>query len=260
MFPVLSAPGVVGAQESALIIQATLLMLIVVVPVIALLFFFAWRYRAGGKAAYVPEWEHAKLDELIWWAVPIEIILVLGAITWFSTRALDPHKALAAPGRPLVVEVVALPWKWLFIYPGIGISAVNELEVPAGVPLEFKITGDAPMNSFWIPALGGQIYAMQGMVNPLTLIAPPGRYEGLSANYSGAGFADMHFAVESVPQLQFEAWAQSVRAAATTLNWDAYKSLAAPGTTTPMTFGSTSPALFNQIIGQYAGPDAGHFH
>jgi cytochrome o ubiquinol oxidase subunit 2 len=260
MFPVLSAPGPVGAQESALIVQATLLMSIVIVPVLALLFFFAWRYRAGGKAKYVPEWEHAKLDELIWWAVPVEIILVLAAITWTSTHALDPHKALAAPGRPVVVQVVALPWKWLFMYPGIGVSAVNELEVPSGVPLEFQITADAPMNSFWIPALGGQIYAMQGMVNPLNLIAPAGRYDGLSANYSGAGFADMRFEVKSVPPQEFEAWAQSLRAATTTLDWAAYRNLASPGTTSSMTFGSTSPALFNQIVGQYAGADGGHTH
>lgn len=262
MFSVLSGGGVVGAQESALIIHATLLMLIVIVPVLGLLFFFAWRYRAGSGARYEPEWEHSALDELVWWAVPLEIVLVLAAVTWISTHKLDPHKALASNTPALQVEVVALPWKWLFIYPQYGIATVNELYIPAGTPITFAITAQAPMNSFWIPALGGQIYAMTGMVVPLSLMADkPGTYQGLSANYSGPGFADMHFVATAMDSASFEQWAQSMQQGTSSLTFAAYAALAAPGTTTPLTFGTSDPALFDEILNQFEQPgSAGHHH
>lgn len=263
MFSVLFAKGLVGVQESALMVQATLLMLIVVIPVLGLLFFFAWRYRASNTAArYEPEWEHSALDELVWWAVPLEIILVLAAITWISTHRLDPHKPLSSSTPPIEVEVVALPWKWLFIYPQYGIATVNYLEIPAQVPINFAITADAPMNSFWIPSLGGQIYAMTGMVSPLSLIAnEPGTYRGMSANYSGDGFADMAFNVQAVTKQSFDDWTASAHSASTSLTRAGYTALAKPGTSTPQTYGQVDTGLFSAILSTFDQPgSSGHHH
>jgi len=262
MFPVLFPHGIIGSKESALLIQATLLMLIVIIPVLALLFYFAWKYRAGQGSRYEPEWEHSALDELVWWAVPIEIVLVLAAVTWVSTHKLDPHKSLVDTQPTLTVEVVALPWKWLFIYPAQNIATVNELMLPAGVPIKFDITADAPMNSFWIPALGGQIYAMTGMDNTLYLRADePGTYQGLSANYSGDHFADMHFTVRSVTEQSFDAWVQSQHSSSTTLNQASYAALAQPSTSTPRSYSNIESGFFDAILNKYAQQgDTGHHH
>ncbi|MDB5224733.1 MAG: ubiquinol oxidase, subunit [Candidatus Adlerbacteria bacterium] len=262
MFSVLSGSGIISAQESALMVQATLFMLIIIVPVLGLLFFFAWRYRAHSGARYEPDWEHSMLDEVVWWAVPIEIVLVLGALTWISTHNLDPHKQLVSNTPALTVEVVALPWKWLFIYPEYGIATVNTLIIPANTPINFSITADAPMNSFWIPALGGQMYAMTGMATPLSLMAnQPGVYQGLSANYSGEGFADMRFTAEAMTPQDFALWATSVTGVTSTMSWDEYEKLAQPGTTTPNIYSHADPALFDEILEKYNQPGySGHHH
>jgi len=261
--PVLFGSGPIAAQESALLVQVVLLMLVAAVPVFVLLFFFAWHYRAGNKKAkYEPHWEHARLDELVWWAVPFEIILVIGALTWSSTHALDPHKPIDSPTAPLEIQVVALPWKWLFIYPAQGIATVNYLALPTGVPVHFDITSDAPMNSFWIPALGGQIYAMTGMDNPLTLLADrPGTYDGYSANYSGAGFASMHFVAVAQSQADFDSWvAHAKLATSSTLDAAEYRILATPATTTRGYYGSITPTIFTAIVQQYDWGFAGGHH
>lgn len=247
----LNGKGLIAKQETALMLEATLLMLVVAVPVWGLLFFFAWRYRAGNtNAEYSPDWEHSKMDELIWWAIPLEIILVLAAITWSSTHALDPRKPLDSSVAPLTIEVVALPWKWLFIYPAQGIATVNFVEIPVNTPIDFKITADAPMNSFWIPQLGGQIYAMTGMTNDLQLIADEtGDYEGLSANYSGEGFAKMRFTARSVPQVNFDAWVAEMRRASTTLDSASYVDLAKPGDPGPVYYyGAVEKDIFRVIL------------
>jgi len=252
MFPVLAAKGIIASQESGLLVEATLLMLIVAVPVLGMLFFFAWRYREGGKGAYRPHWEHSKMDELIWWAIPLEIILVLGAITWSSTHTLDPRKPLVSDVPPLTIQVVALPWKWLFIYPAQHVATVNFVEIPVNTPVDFEITADAPMNSFWIPSLGGQIYAMTGMDNSLNLMASePGDYAGSSANYSGVGFADMTFVARAAMPADFNAWLASVRAGSTTLDKPAYDALAMPGTTTPRAYASVKDEFFHEILMQF---------
>lgn len=263
MFPLLQGSGVIAHEEGALIIQATFLMLIVVVPVWFLLFFFAWRYRAGNKKAkYIPDWQHSAIDELIWWAVPFEIVLVIAALTWQSTHTLDPRAALASNKAPIVIEAVALPSKWLFIYPAQGVATVGELEVPVGVPLHFEVTADAPMNSLWIPALGGQIYAMTGMVNTLNLMADKsGDYQGMSANYSGDGFADMKFATHAVPQADFDAWTASAKVAKSAkLDQQHYDMLTELGAVQPGYYGSIDPTLFNSIVTKFdaMAPDTHH--
>lgn len=253
MFAVLDPKGAIGLAERTLMLHAVEFMLIVAIPVYVLLFFFAWRYRAGNKKAkYLPNWEHGKLEELVWWVIPLEIILVLGALTWSSTHALDPHKPLQG-GPPLVVEAVALEWKWLFIYPEQDIATLNYVVMPVDRPVEFKITADAPMNSFWIPRLGGQIYAMTGMTTRLNLVAnEPGVYQGLSANYSGDGFAKMKFAASAVTQEAFSEWAAGAKAGAEALTFAEYKMLAEPSTPTgPLAYASVAPGLFDAIIKQY---------
>jgi len=211
MFEVLAPAGPVAAQEGALIVQALFLMLIVVIPVLGLMFFFAWRYRAGNrKAVYSPEWENGRLDELVWWAVPFEIVLVLAALTWFSSHALDPHRPLAGNTPPIEIQAIALPDSWVFIYPEHHFAVKNFVEIPVDTPIKFSITADAPMNSFFVPQLGGQMYAMPGMVTPLNLEADtPGDYRGFSANYSGPQFAHMRFTVRAVAKEVYFEWLAS---------------------------------------------------
>ncbi len=245
--------GQVASSERALIIHAVLLMLIIVVPVFILAFTIAWKYRASNTSAtYTPDWEHSKLEEFVWWVIPLEIILVIGALTWSSTHQLDPYKPLTSPVAPLTVQVVALEWKWLFIYPSLGIASVNMLEFPANTPITFEITSDAPMNSFWIPQLGGQIYAMTGMVTKLNLIADmPGTYAGSSANYSGDHFADMKFDAKAVSEHDFTKWVEDVKSSGKPLTMQNYSTLAAAGTTTVQTYAPLEESLYNSIVMQF---------
>jgi cytochrome o ubiquinol oxidase subunit 2 len=255
-FSVLDPKGFVGLAERGLMVHAVEFMLIVALPVYILLFFFAWWYRAGNaKATYVPNWEHAKMEELIWWAIPFEIVLILGALTWTSTHTLDPRKALDSTVQPLVVEVVALDWKWLFIYPEQHIATVNYVEMPIDRPVRFEVTADAPMNSFWIPQLGGQIYAMTGMINELNLIAnEPGVFAGGSANYSGDGFAQMKFSAHAVSQEDFDVWVQEVKSTKSLLSFDAYNALAKPSIGNEVTYyGGVETNLFNMIVAKFMG-------
>jgi cytochrome o ubiquinol oxidase subunit 2 len=198
------------------------------------------------------------MEELIWWAIPLEIILVLGALTWSSTHELDPYRPLTASTTPMVIEVVALDWKWLFIYPSLGIATVNEVDFPIGTPLEFHITADAPMNSFWIPQLGGQIYAMTGMVTQVHLIADqPGSFNGYSANYSGDGFADMKFVANAKPTSDFNAWVAAVKQTPHPLLLDTYNTLAKPGTTTVTTYAPIEKNLYNSIVMKFMSAPQG---
>ncbi len=253
LFPVLDPKGAIGLAERGLMLHAVEFMLIVVIPVFALLFFFAYWYRKGNtKAKYAPDVEHGRLEELVWWVIPLEIVLVLGALTWSSTHELDPRKALEG-GPPLQVQVVALDWKWLFIYPQQGIATVNYFFIPEDRPIQFSITADAPMNSFWIPALGGQIYAMTGMATRLNLVAnEPGVYKGAGANYSGDGFAKMKFTAQAVPDAEFNEWVRGVQSGLTTLSYGVYRELALPAEAKPAAYASVEPGLFEAILRQFA--------
>jgi cytochrome o ubiquinol oxidase subunit 2 len=240
--------------EKSLILTATGAMLLVVVPVILLTLFFAWRYRASNKnATYAPEWSHSNAIEFVVWTIPALIILFLAILTWKTSHELDPYKPIESNVKPINVEVVALDWKWLFIYPDLGIATVNQLAVPVGTPVHFRITSDSVMNSFFIPQLGSQVYAMAGMQTQLHLIADEaGDYAGISANYSGAGFSDMKFRTLAKSPADFDAWVAQVRAAQQPLSMDQYANVAKPSEKVPVEyFSSVDPQLFHNIIAKY---------
>jgi cytochrome o ubiquinol oxidase subunit 2 len=256
----LNAPGDVAAQQGNLIIVSTVLMLLIIVPVIALTLIFAWRYRASNKAAvYKPDWDHSTQLELLIWAAPLLIIIVLGAITWVSTHTLDPYRSLsrikpgqpvAADAKPLVIEVVALDWKWLFLYPEQNIATVNEIAAPVDRPIQFKITASTVMNSFYIPALAGQIYAMPGMETKLhAVMNQPGNYEGFSANYSGEGFSHMRFRFHGMSQADFDSWVAQNRASGKILQRADYLELERPSEKEPVRrYGAVAPGLYKAIL------------
>ncbi|HEY8569956.1 ubiquinol oxidase subunit II [Microbulbifer sp.] len=251
---VLDPKGQVGVDEKNLIIISTLLMLLVVIPVIVMTLYFAWKYREGREhEIYAPKWAHSGKIEAAVWLVPVVIVLILGVITWRSTHSLDPYKPLEHEREPLTVEVVSLNWKWLFIYPEQGIAAVNELVIPTDRPVNFKITSESTMNSFFIPQLGSQIYSMAGMETKLHLIAnEPGTFEGFSANYSGEGFSGMHFETRAVDEAEFERWASDMKRGHGTLDSARYAQLAEPSENHPVEyFSAVSDGLFHQIMFKY---------
>jgi len=256
----LEPAGKIAADEKHLIITATLLMLIVVIPVIFMTLYFAWKYRESNtSAAYMPNWSYSHRIEAVVWAVPIAIILVLGTITWKSTHELDPYKPLESSVKPITIQVVALDWKWLFIYPEQHIATVNEIQFPANTPVNFKITSDTVMNVFFIPRLGSQIYAMAGMQTQVNLIADqPGTFDGLSTNFSGAGFPDMQFKATATSQADFDAWVGKVRASGNKLSLDNYADLAKPSSKDPVKYFSTvEPVLFTAVLDKYMDKSSG---
>jgi cytochrome o ubiquinol oxidase subunit 2 len=252
--------GAIARREAHLIVVSTILMLLIVLPVLALILIFAWRYRASNPAAsYRPDWDHSTGLELVIWSAPLLIIIALGAITWINTHTLDPYRPLnradagqPAAASPLVVDVVALDWKWLFIYPALGIATVNELAAPVDVPIDFKITSSSVMNSFFIPALAGQIYAMPGMQTELNaVIDEAGTYDGFSANYSGAGFSGMHFKFRGLTRTDFDRWVQATRQNGSDLTDAAYLELAKPSERDPVRrYSAVSGGLYDAILNQ----------
>lgn len=255
--PVLEPSGTVGDKQKDLIIITVVLSLIVVIPVYIMLIGFAWRYREGNKQAkYDPGFTHSRLLEGIWWAIPLAIITVLAVITYRSSHELNPFKPL--DNRPeMKIQVVSLQWKWLFIYPKEGIASLNVVKLPSNTPIDFEITSDAPMNSFWIPQLGGQIYAMSGMSTHLRLDAKKtGTYAGSSANISGKEFSSMSFNAQAQTQSDFNKWADRVkRSSPNILDRGTYEILAKPSIEQGETyFGSVEPGLFDKIVSKYMTP------
>ena len=256
----LDPKGQVGIDERNLIYISFALMLLVVVPVIVMAFVFAWKYRASNKdATYTPEWAHSTKIEMVVWGVPLLIIIALGYVTYVSTHHLDPYRPLDSDVKPVTIQVVALDWKWLFIYPEQGIATVNKIVFPANTPVNFQITSDSVMNSFFIPALGGQIYAMAGMQTKLHLIANEnGEFDGISANYSGAGFTGMKFKAVATSQADFNAWVSEVKGAPKQLDSAEYAALAKPSEKNPVElYSSYQPNLFQVILDKYEGMNPG---
>jgi len=263
---VMQPSGDIAAQQRDLIVISTILMLIIIVPVIFLTFYFAWRYRRSNTAArYDPEWHHSTALEVVIWTAPLLIIIALGAITWVNTHKLDPYRPLdridparpvAAGIEPLVVEVVALDWKWLFFYPDYGIATVNEMAAPVDRPIAFKITASSVMNSFYIPALAGMIYAMPGMQTRLhAVINKPGTFEGFSSNFSGEGFSHMRFAFRGLEQADFDSWIAQVKQNGTMLNRDSYLKLEKPSIREPVRyFSGVEDGLYEAVLNMCVRP------
>ncbi len=248
--------GIVALQERNLIIFALLLSLIVVIPVFVLTFVFAWKFREGREEKYDPDSNHSRWLEFFWWAIPATVILVLAIVTWRGTHALDPRKPIETSEKPVTIQVVALRWKWLFIYPQQNIATVNFIQFPARTPINFELTADAPMNSFWIPQLGGQIYAMAGMRTQLHLMASePGEFAGSAAEISGRGFAGMKFTAKASSVADFDAWVGSVRGSPNVLIMDEYNKLSQPSEDSPVSYYSwVDPGLYDSVVMKYMMP------
>jgi cytochrome o ubiquinol oxidase subunit 2 len=251
---VLDPQGPVARAEKQILFDSVGAMLLIVVPVILATIAFAWWFRAGNRRArYRPDWDYSGKLELLIWSVPAMIVLFLGGTGWVGAHLLDPRRAIPAKVAPIEVQVVALDWKWLFLYPEQRVATVNRLIVPEGTPIHFRLTSATVMNSFFVPQLGSQIYAMAGMEAQLRLAADrPGRYPGIAAHYSGKGFSDMTFTVDALPAAQFTAWVAQARAAPP-LDEARYRQLARRGTVPqPLVFGTAPPRLFDAIVAQRA--------
>jgi cytochrome o ubiquinol oxidase subunit 2 len=247
--------GMIAHRELKLIATNIGLMLVVVVPTLVLLFVIAWRYRAQNrKAKYDPQGGHRPWKEVVLWIIPSIVIAVMALITWKETHALDPYRPLQSEREPLAIQVVALDWKWLFIYPKQGIATVNFVQFPAHRPIHFTLSADgSPMNSFWIPQLSGQIYSMTGMVTPLHLIADEvGEFPGRASEINGRGFADMTFVAKATEETEFEAWVQQVKGSNAELSHAIYEQLAKPSANSPVVlYADVEEGLFDQIVMKY---------
>ncbi|QWW71346.1 ubiquinol oxidase subunit II [Rhizobium sp. WYJ-E13] len=243
--------GPTTAAERQILLNSVVIMLCIIVPVIAATLLVAWWYREGNRqACYRPEWTYSGKVEIVIWGIPAMVIMLLGGIAWIGSHELDPARALDSRKTPLNVEVVALDWKWLFIYPDQGLASVNRLVVPVGRPVSLKITSATVMNSFFVPQLAGQIYAMSGMTTRLHMLANrQGQFQGLSAQFSGDGFSGMRFNVDAVETAEFDGWISSVRQGGRALDAAGYAELARPSPNVqPVTFGNVASGLFDNII------------
>jgi cytochrome o ubiquinol oxidase subunit 2 len=263
---VLNPAGDVARQQRDIIYISTGLMLLIIVPVMILIVVFAWRYRKGKGGTYDPDFDHSTALELVIWSAPLMIIIILGALTWSSTHLLDPFRPLDAKAtdqeagapveQPLRVQVVSMDWKWLFIYPELGIATVNELAVPVNRQVRFDLTSTNMMNTFYAPTMAGMIYTMPGMQSTLhAVLNRPGTFEGLSGNYSGAGFADMRFRLYGMDQTHFVQWVGQVRGSGRQLDLAAYTALAKPSEKVPpIRFAAVDADLFRRILERCVEP------
>ena len=257
---ILDPQGPIGTADKTILIDSLAIMLAIVLPTIAAIFAFAFWFRASNtKASYWPDWEYSGRIELVVWAIPALTVILLGGVAWIGAHQLDPPKPIAGASSPLTIQVVSLDWKWLFIYPDQKVATINTLTVPAGVPLQFQLTSASVMNVFFIPQFGSMIYTMNGMTTRLNLQADrPGTYQGLSAQFSGDGFADMHFDVHVVPSEQFPKWAEDASNAGKSLDEQSYQQIAKPSMKDePAIYRLADPDLFRSIATQKIPPSPG---
>ena len=255
---VLDPKGPIAAAERQILFNALSIMLAIVIPtILATLGVAAWFRASNRRARYLPDFEYSGRLEVLVWSIPAMTVLLVGGVAWVGSRDLDPRKPIVSTVKPLNVEVVSLDWKWLFIYPEQGIATVNQLTIPVGTPVNFELTSSGVMNSFFVPQLGSQIYTMAGMVTRVHLQADqPGIYRGLSAQYSGSGFADMRFAVDVVPAEDFARWANAARGSGPVLDGPAYGDLVKPSSpVAPFTYRAVAPELFHNIVSSVMQPN-----
>lgn len=253
---ILNPAGPVGSAEKMILINSTAIMLAIIIPTMIATVAIAWWFRAGNpRAKYRPEFEYSGAVELVVWSIPALTIVLLGGIAWIGSHDLDPAKPLKSANAPVHVDVVSLDWKWLFIYPDQGIATVNQLVIPAGTPVSFRLTSGTVWNAFFIPRLGTMIYTMPRMTTRLNLLADkPGEYEGESAQFSGDGFPGMQFAVKAVPPQQFAAWAAGAHSGPA-LDAASFEQLQKPSSyVKPFTYGSADPRLYDYILAGRALP------
>jgi cytochrome o ubiquinol oxidase subunit 2 len=252
---ILDPRGPIAAAQRELLINSTEIMLVVVVPVILMTLGFAWWFRSSNvRATRDDEVAYEGRIDFVVWAIPALVVVLLGGVTWIGTHQLDPRAPIMSNRKPLRVDVVSLDWKWLFIYPDQGVAAVNQLVIPAGTPISFRLTSATVMNSFLVQQLGSQIYTMPGMTTHLNLMADePGEFPGISANFSGNGFAWMHFITKATTPAEFESWVGEARGSGSALDAASYAELAKPSQgVPPMTYRAVDPTLFEQIVDQTA--------
>ena len=256
---ILDPVGPVAAAEKQILINSTAIMLAIIIPTMIATVAFAWWFRRGNKkATYRPDWEYSGAIELVVWAIPALTVMLLGGIAWIGSHDLDPGKPLKSDKPALNVEVVSLDWKWLFIYPDQGVATVNQLVVPAGTPVSFKLTSATVWNVFFVPQMGTMIYTMPRMATRLNLQADkPGTFGGISAHFSGDGFPGMEFKVQSLPPDQFAMWAQGARGQGPVLDGRGYAHLSKPSSyVKPTTYGAVAPGLFDAIVAGRVPPSA----
>jgi cytochrome o ubiquinol oxidase subunit 2 len=254
---ILDPVGPIAAQEKQLLINSTAIMLAIIIPTMIATVAFAWWFRrSNAKATYLPDWEYSGAIEMVVWAIPALTVMLLGGIAWIGSHALEPSKPLKSSLPPLRVEVVSLDWKWLFIYPDQGVATVNQLVIPAGTPVSFRLTSATVWNSFFVPQMGTMIYTMPRMTTRLNLQADRrGVFNGLSSHFSGDGFPGMQFKVQSLPPDQFAMWAQGARGSGAVLDGRGYAELTKPSSyVPPMTYGAVVPGLFDAIVAGRAPP------
>lgn len=256
----LDPKGSVGIAEKTILIDSMAIMLAIVVPTIIATLTFAWWFRgSNSRAKYLPNWTYSGQIELVTWGIPLLTIMLLGGVAWVASHDLDPATPIASDAKPLEIQGISLDWKWLFIYPDQRIASVNQLVVPANVPLHFSLTSASVMNAFFVPQLGSMIYTMNGMTSRLNLIAnTPGTFHGISSHYSGDGFSDMHFDVRALPADQFASWVTTTRGDGQALDATSYASLEKQSTkVAPYTYSNTDPSLFQKIVSQEIPPASG---
>ena len=254
---ILDPVGPVGSAEKTILINSTAIMLAIVIPTMVATVAVAWWYRRGNsKAEYRPDWEYSGAIEMVVWAIPALTIMLLGGITWIGSHELEPSKPLTSQTPPLRVDVVSLDWKWLFIYPDQGIATVNQLVVPVGTPVNYRLTSATVWNVFFVPQFGTMIYTMPRMTTRLHLQADrQGAYNGLSAHFSGDGFPGMEFKAHVVPADQFGVWAQAARGKGLVLDGKSYAELSKPSSyVKPFAYGAVAPGLFDAIVANGAPP------
>ena len=255
-FDILQPAGDIARQQRDLLVITLGLMGLIVIPIFVMLGWFGWKYRAGNnkrkKHDYKPEWHENKLLEALWWGIPIVIIAILAVIAWQTSHSLDPYKKIESDKAAIEVQVVALQWKWLFIYPQLGVATVNKLPIPEKTPIHFTISADAPMSAFWVPTLGSQIYAMNGMSSQLNLIADrTGEFKGVGTNINGEGYADMKFTVYAQTEHDFESWVKTAQNSPASMDMDMYEKLAQPGLSDQATYVLGDATLYDKIVAKY---------
>jgi cytochrome o ubiquinol oxidase subunit II len=255
---VLDPKGPIAAADRQILLNSLGIMLAIVIPVILATLGVAFWFRASNeRARYRPNFAYSGRLEMLVWSIPAMTVFLVGGVAWVGSHDVSPRKPIASTVKPLRIQVASLDWKWLFIYPDQGVASVNQLTIPVGTPISLELTSSGVMNSFFVPQLGSQIYTMAGMVTRLHLQADQaGTYRGFSAQFSGEGFADMHFDADAVTSEKFTQWLDGVRSAGPELNAQTYADLVKPtAAVAPFTYRSVEPALFDKITVSEMQPD-----